>query len=111
MKALLLALLLAAPDPGSVRFPDLSGLETAVAAQLGEMQRLLVAHGEEAGAYGELGQVYLAYGFHDAAAALAKGSARSSGSTLIGPTCHPPPTARSSGRRGRRSSFLATVRR
>src|SRR4051812_410720 len=67
MKALLLALLLAVPEPGSVRFPDLSGLETAVAAQLGEMQRLLVAHGKEPGAYGDLGQAYLAYGFNDAA--------------------------------------------
>jgi len=59
-----------------VRNPDLSGLEGAVASQIGEMQKLLASQtadpGAEplkaAGAYGDLGQVYLAYGFNDAAA-------------------------------------------
>lgn len=64
---LLLALLLALPEAGPVRFPDLSGLESAVAGQLGEMQRL-AAQVANAGSYGDLGQAYLAYGFHDAAA-------------------------------------------
>jgi tetratricopeptide (TPR) repeat protein len=56
-----------------VRFPDLSGLETAVAEQIGEMQRLLSAQAAEpdplkaAAVHGELGQIYLAYGFNDAA--------------------------------------------
>jgi tetratricopeptide (TPR) repeat protein len=65
---LLLTLLLAAPEAGPVRFPDLSGLESAVAGQLGEMQRLLAAQAANAGSYSELGQAYLAYGFNDAAA-------------------------------------------
>lgn len=51
-----------------VRFPDLTGLEPAVAVQIGEMQRLVITQAPQAGAYGELGQVYLAYGFNDAAA-------------------------------------------
>jgi tetratricopeptide (TPR) repeat protein len=59
-----------------VRFPDLSGLEPAVAEQIGEMQRLLTVQAAEPGAdpskvaavHGELGQIYLAYGFNDAAA-------------------------------------------
>ena len=63
--ALLLALAVAAPDAVPVRFPDLTGLESAVAAQIGELQRLVTA---QTGAYGDLGQVYLAYGFNDAAA-------------------------------------------
>ena len=68
MKAagLALAFLLAStPETVPVRFPDLTGLETAVATQIGEMQRLLTA---QADSYGDLGQVYLAYGFNDAAA-------------------------------------------
>jgi tetratricopeptide (TPR) repeat protein len=66
---LALALLLAStPGTTPVRFPDLTGLETAVAAQIGEMQRLVTTQTAQAGAYGELGQVYLAYGFNDAAA-------------------------------------------
>ncbi|HEV7507497.1 MAG TPA: tetratricopeptide repeat protein [Thermoanaerobaculia bacterium] len=76
MTGLLLAFLLAAPEPFAVRFPDLSGLESAVAGQLGEMQRLLAAQVADAGAppvkvagsYGDLGHIYLAYGFNDAAA-------------------------------------------
>jgi tetratricopeptide (TPR) repeat protein len=67
---------LAATDVPPVRSPDLSGLESAVAAQIGEMQRLLAAQTagpgaeplEVARAYGDLGQVYLAYGFNDASA-------------------------------------------
>jgi tetratricopeptide (TPR) repeat protein len=62
---------IAAPDLVPVRFPDLSGLESAVAEQISEMQRLLAAQAagpRAAGAYGDLGQVYLAYGFNDAAA-------------------------------------------
>jgi tetratricopeptide (TPR) repeat protein len=62
MGKLALALLLLA-----VRFPDLSGLESAVADQIAEMQRLLDQQGAGAAAYGDLGQVYLAYGFNDAA--------------------------------------------
>ena len=67
---------LAATEAIPVRTPDLSGLESAVAAQIGEMQGLLAA--QTAGsasdplglarAYGDLGQAYLAYGFNDAAA-------------------------------------------
>ncbi len=68
MSGLLLAFLLAAPQVLPVRFPDLSGLESAVAEQLGEMQRLLAAQTANAGSYGDLGQAYLAYGFNDAAA-------------------------------------------
>ncbi|HSS75871.1 MAG TPA: tetratricopeptide repeat protein [Thermoanaerobaculia bacterium] len=64
---LLLALLLATPEAGPVRFPDLSGLESAVAGQLGEMQRLLATQAANAGSYGDLGQAYLAYSFNDAA--------------------------------------------
>jgi len=67
---------LAATAAIPVRSPDLSGLETAVASQIGEMQRLLAAQVSDArlepaklaAAYGDLGQVYLAYGFNDAAA-------------------------------------------
>jgi tetratricopeptide (TPR) repeat protein len=58
MSAFVLALALALGAPASV--PDLSGLEPAVAAQIVEMRIL--------GAPGDLGQVYLAYGFNDAAA-------------------------------------------
>lgn len=65
---ILLLFLLATPEAGPVRFPDLSGLESAVASQLGEMQRLLAAQAANAGSYGDLGQAYLAYGFNDAAA-------------------------------------------
>lgn len=75
LAGLVLGLLLATNAP-AVRFPDLSGLEAAVAEQIGEMQRLLTAQLAEPGAeprrvtaaYGDLGQVYLAYGFNDAAA-------------------------------------------
>lgn len=67
---------LAATEPIPVRTPDLSGLESAVAAQIGEMRGLLDAQTVGATAdplgmaraYGDLGQVYLAYGFNDAAA-------------------------------------------
>lgn len=60
----------------AVRPPDLSGLEPAVAEQIGQMQRALTDElakpkpesREVAAAYGELGQVYLAYGWNDAAA-------------------------------------------
>jgi protein O-GlcNAc transferase len=58
MNALVLALALALGSPASL--PDLSGLEPAVAAQIAEMRNL--------GSPGDLGQVYLAYGFDDAAA-------------------------------------------
>ncbi len=74
MKAALLVFLLAAlpaslPEKTApVRFPDLTGLEPAVAAQIGEMQSFVTAQAPQAGAYGELGQIYLAYGFNDAAA-------------------------------------------
>jgi tetratricopeptide (TPR) repeat protein len=54
MSAIFLALVLAASPP------DLSGLEPAVAAQISEMRTL--------DAPGDLGQVYLAYGFNDSAA-------------------------------------------
>lgn len=62
LTVLVLALLAAVP----VNSPDLTGLEPAVAAQIGEMQRLLAS--PSAASYGDLGQVYLAYGFNDAAA-------------------------------------------
>ncbi|HEX9942418.1 MAG TPA: tetratricopeptide repeat protein [Thermoanaerobaculia bacterium] len=67
---LALALALGSPAVAPVRFPDLSGLEGAVAEQISEMQRLLAAQTADpkAGVYGDLGQVYLAYGFNDAAA-------------------------------------------
>ena len=65
---LVLALAVASPAAVPVRVPDLSGLESAVAAQISEMQRLLSAQTADAKAYGDLGQVYLAYGFNDAAA-------------------------------------------
>jgi tetratricopeptide (TPR) repeat protein len=75
MKAagLILALLFAmtpevTPEVSPVRSPDLTGLEAAVAAQIREMQSLVTTQAPQAGAYGELGQVYLAYGFNDAAA-------------------------------------------
>ena len=58
MSAFVLALALALGSAASV--PDLSGLEPAVAAQIAEMRTL--------GSPGDLGQVYLAYGFNDAAA-------------------------------------------
>jgi tetratricopeptide (TPR) repeat protein len=61
---LLLALLLALAPP--LRTPDLAGLEPAVAAQISEMQRLLDGQ-RSAATWGDLGQVYLAYGFDDAA--------------------------------------------
>ncbi|MEP7012163.1 MAG: tetratricopeptide repeat protein [Acidobacteriota bacterium] len=56
--------------------PDLSGLEPAVAEQIGQIRRALTDHLGKAGAeprevaavYGDLGQVYLAYGWNDAAA-------------------------------------------
>ena len=64
---LFLVLLLAQPEAGPVRFPDLSGLESAVASQLGEMRKLLAAQPANAGSFGDLGQAYLAYGFNDAA--------------------------------------------
>jgi len=73
MIVLAFALALALAAPASV--PDLSGLEPAVAAQIVEMRTL--------GAPGDLGQVYLAYGFNDpavdcfrAAAALDPGDPR-----------------------------------
>ncbi len=53
MNAIFLVLVLAAAPP------DLSGLEPAVAAQIAEIRTL--------GSPGDLGQVYLAYGFNDAA--------------------------------------------
>lgn len=58
MNAIAFALVLALAAPASA--PDLSGLEPAVAAQIAEMRTL--------GTQGDLGQVYLAYGFNDAAA-------------------------------------------
>jgi tetratricopeptide (TPR) repeat protein len=72
MIAFLLALAVGAP----IRSPDLSGLESAVAAQITEMQQLVSTQTVDpkadavkvAGAYGDLGQVYLAYAFNDAAA-------------------------------------------
>lgn len=70
--AFLLPLLLALATP--VRFPDVSGLEPAVAEQMGMMRGLLAAAeaqgepGRLAVAYGDLGQIYLAYGFNDGAA-------------------------------------------
>ena len=73
---LLLALLLAVPEPGPIRYPDLSGLESAVASQLGEMQRLLAAQTANAVSYGDLGQAYLAYGFNDAAADCFRNASR-----------------------------------
>jgi tetratricopeptide (TPR) repeat protein len=74
VRVVLAALALAAPawaaEVGPVRFPDLAGLEDAVARQISEMQALLVARTADSAAvlYGDLGQVYLAYGFNDAAA-------------------------------------------
>ncbi len=70
MKAgLLLALLLASvPEPSPLHFPDLKGLEAAVATQIQEMQQLVTSQTSQGAAYGELGQVYLAYGFNNAAA-------------------------------------------
>jgi len=76
LAGLALGLMLATSNATPVRFPDLSGLEPAVADQIGEIQRLLGSQLAEPGAetrkvaaaYGDLGQVYLAYGFNDAAA-------------------------------------------
>ncbi|HEV8580442.1 MAG TPA: tetratricopeptide repeat protein [Thermoanaerobaculia bacterium] len=76
ISALLMATALTWAETVAVRTPDLSGLESAVAAQIGEMQGLLTAQTASsaadplgvARAYGDLGQVYLAYGFNDAAA-------------------------------------------
>jgi tetratricopeptide (TPR) repeat protein len=48
--------------------PDLSGLESAVAAQISEMRSLAAAQSADPRAWGDLGQAYLAYGFNDAAA-------------------------------------------
>lgn len=62
---LLLPLLLAATLV-PVRSPDLKGLEEAVAAQIREIQGIAAAQ-QSADAWGELGRVYLAYSFHDAA--------------------------------------------
>jgi tetratricopeptide (TPR) repeat protein len=66
VSALLLVLALAAAPP------DLSGLESAVAAQISEMRSLAAAQTADspqaAGAWGNLGQAYLAYGFNDPAA-------------------------------------------
>ncbi len=64
MKLFLPVLLAAALVP--VRSPDLKGLEEAVAAQIREIQGIAAAQ-ESAEAWGELGKVYLAYSFHDAA--------------------------------------------
>ena len=73
----------AAPPPPSptaassaLRHPDLSGLEPAVAEQIGairgaldeELARPAADPKQVAAAYGDLGQVYLAYGWNDAAA-------------------------------------------
>ncbi|HEY4588055.1 MAG TPA: hypothetical protein VII86_02465, partial [Thermoanaerobaculia bacterium] len=63
MSAIFLALVLAAVAP-----PDLSGLESAVAAQISEMRSLTAAQSSDPRAWGDLGQAYLAYGFNDAAA-------------------------------------------
>lgn len=62
MSALFLALALA------VSPPDLSGLESAVAAQISEMRSLTDQQSADPKAWGDLGQAYLAYGFNDAAA-------------------------------------------
>jgi tetratricopeptide (TPR) repeat protein len=62
MSAIFLVLLLA------VSPPDLSGLESAVAAQISEMRSLAAGQPADARAWGDLGQVYLAYGFNDPAA-------------------------------------------
>lgn len=67
---------LRAADEAAVRHPDLSGLEPAVSEQIGQIQRALSEQlvepatkpREVAAAYGDLGQVYLAYGWNDAAA-------------------------------------------
>ncbi|HEY9420899.1 MAG TPA: tetratricopeptide repeat protein, partial [Thermoanaerobaculia bacterium] len=64
MNALLPLLLAATLLP--VRSPDLGGLEGAVAAQIREIQGIAATQGS-AEAWGELGRVYLAYSFHDAA--------------------------------------------
>lgn len=64
MNPLLPLLLAAALVP--VRSPDLKGLEEAVAAQIREIQGIAAAQ-ESADAWGELGRVYLAYSFNDAA--------------------------------------------
>ena len=76
LAAVSLVLPVSAAEDVSVRTPDLSGLEPAVAEQIGQMQRALTDElakpkpepREVAVAYGELGQVYLAYGWNDAAA-------------------------------------------
>jgi len=62
MSSLFLALALA------VSPPDLSGLESAVAAQISEMRSLADKQNADPRAWGDLGQAYLAYGFNDAAA-------------------------------------------
>ena len=84
---------LAAPGETPVRFPDLSGLEATVAEQIGGMQRTLQSQLAEPGggprklaaAYGDLGQVYLAYGFNDAAADCFRRAARSDDRTPAWP--------------------------
>jgi protein O-GlcNAc transferase len=62
MSAIFLVLVLA------VASPDLSGLESAVAAQISEMRSLADKQTSDPRAWGDLGQAYLAYGFNDAAA-------------------------------------------
>jgi tetratricopeptide (TPR) repeat protein len=65
-----------AAEEASVLSPDLSGLEPVVSEQIGQIQRALTDQLaspepkplEVAAAYGDLGQVYLAYGWNDAAA-------------------------------------------
>lgn len=61
MSAIFLALALA------VAPPDLSGLESAVAAQISEMRSLADKQSADPRAWGDLGQAYLTYGFNDAA--------------------------------------------
>ncbi len=88
--SLLLLMTLALPAAAkevSVHHPDLSGLEPAVAEQIGLIRSALTDQlaktdaqpSEVAVAYGELGQVYLAYGWHDAAAECFRLAATSDG--------------------------------
>ncbi len=73
---LFVGLRLSAAEPRAVRHPDLTGLEPVVAQQIGEVRKSLddqLAKSspdlrETAAAYGELGEVYLAYGFNEGAA-------------------------------------------
>ncbi len=82
-----------AAEEAAVRHPDLSGLEPAVAEQIGQIRRALsdqlaksgAEPREGATAYGDLGEVYLAYGWNDAAADCFRLAAQRDGKEVAWP--------------------------